>query len=198
MPGRDGSLPEHGRRSGERRPPPHAPGVPPQQLRLSEGGTHWTGTLSLGGHLRVGVCSSSSPPPPAAPPRQNTCSQGQQQPTLFLLFLLGIFLPLLRFNWNIQARRHAPRGVPGGARGHIQTDGTAALIPVLLVGLPPLLWRSSSGLAVGRRYDEPLLCPVKTLQTLGYRDRRLLRLKSGLRATAELCLSPETLPGLLS
>lgn len=87
--GRDCSLPEHHRGSGQCRPPPCTLGVPPQQLRLSEGGTHWTGTLSL--ELCLRRCRCPSPPPPAAEPPsgQDTCIQ--KQPTLLLLLLRFIF-----------------------------------------------------------------------------------------------------------
>ncbi|KAE8288739.1 Hairy/enhancer-of-split related with YRPW motif protein 1 [Larimichthys crocea] len=82
--------------------------------------------------------------------------------------------------------------VPQSGCANIQAIATTPFIPLLVVGLPPLLWCFPSGFPIDPQHSEPLLHPVKALQALGHGDWGLLKLTTGLKATAELCPPPQT------
>ncbi|KAF3839821.1 hypothetical protein F7725_018538 [Dissostichus mawsoni] len=98
--------------------------------------------------------------------------------------LFHIFLPLQRGIWDFQTGCHAPHREPQGAPerlaalqsvcANIQAFAPTPFIPLLAVGLPPLLRCFPPGVPDSPRHSEPLLHPLKALQAVGYGNWGLL------------------------
>lgn len=189
---RDGPLPKHHGGLEQCWATPRTPGLPPQQLRLSEWHPHWIDwtpwTTSLGLRFEDSLRPPATPPPLTTPPGTDTSPPQYQQPTLLLLHLLLHVIPL--FYWYLsylqtqcdgplRGTQGAPQwqSTPGAGPASLSLQALPTTTPPLLPLLPVclLLQYFSPSVPGSPQLSRLLHSPEKSaLQALGDRDRGLL------------------------